>query len=134
MPWLWPALFSAVVMAWMQALMWMPYGLRGIRVVISVLWLLAIDVVVFVAVDLHATDATIVALLAPQLPIAYVIARYGVARARRGEIPDWSLGFRNEREGSAEAAEGVGEGDVVPEPLDQGSGESMDSAEKSAQN
>ena len=39
-----------------------------------------------------------------------------------------------EREGSAEAAEGVGEGDVVPEPLDQGSGESMDSAEKSARN
>ena len=28
----------------------------------------------------------------------------------------------------------AGEGDVVPEPLAQGSGESMDSAEKSAQN
>ena len=31
-----------------------------------------------------------------------------------------------------QAAEGAGEGDVVPEPQDQGSGESMDSAEKSA--
>ena len=39
-----------------------------------------------------------------------------------------------EREEHGEAAEGAGEGDVVPEPLDQGSGESMDSAEKSAQN
>lgn len=36
-----------------------------------------------------------------------------------------------EREESDEAAEGVGEGDVVPEPLDQGSGESMDAAENS---
>lgn len=36
-----------------------------------------------------------------------------------------------EREESAEPAEGVGEGDIVPEPLDQGSGESMESAEKS---
>jgi large subunit ribosomal protein L25 len=38
-----------------------------------------------------------------------------------------------ERESSAEAAEGAGEGDVVPEPAAQGSGESMDAAEKSAQ-
>jgi large subunit ribosomal protein L25 len=39
-----------------------------------------------------------------------------------------------EREESAEAAEGAGEGDVVPEPADQGSGESMESAENSADN
>jgi large subunit ribosomal protein L25 len=39
-----------------------------------------------------------------------------------------------EREESAEAAEGAGAGDVVPEPQDQGSGESMDSAEKSQDN
>jgi large subunit ribosomal protein L25 len=39
-----------------------------------------------------------------------------------------------EREESAEAAEGAGEGDTVPEPQDQGSGESMQSAEKSADN
>ncbi|WP_448625450.1 50S ribosomal protein L25/general stress protein Ctc [Geodermatophilus sp. URMC 64] len=39
-----------------------------------------------------------------------------------------------EREQSASAAEGVGEGDVVPEPQAQGSGESMESAEKSADN
>jgi large subunit ribosomal protein L25 len=39
-----------------------------------------------------------------------------------------------EREESDEAAAGGGQGDVVPEPQDQGSGESMDSAEKSAQN
>jgi large subunit ribosomal protein L25 len=34
----------------------------------------------------------------------------------------------------AGAAAATGQGDVVPEPLDQGSGESMDAAEKSAQN
>ena len=39
-----------------------------------------------------------------------------------------------EREESGEAAEAAGEGDVVPEPQDQGSGESMDSAEKSQDN
>jgi large subunit ribosomal protein L25 len=36
-----------------------------------------------------------------------------------------------EREESGEAAEGAGEGDVVPEPQDQGSGESIESTENS---
>ena len=65
----------------------MPYGVRGLRVVVSVLCLAAIDAVVFVAVDGHAANGTLIALLAPQLPIAYLVAWYGVARARRGDTP-----------------------------------------------
>jgi len=30
-----------------------------------------------------------VAILAPQVPLAYLVARFAVARARRGEVPDW---------------------------------------------
>jgi hypothetical protein len=90
LPWAWPALFGAAVMAWMQALTWRPYGLRGLRVVACVLYLAAIDVVVFVAVDSHAATGTLLALLAPQLPLAYLVAWNGVARARRGEVPDWT--------------------------------------------
>ena len=30
-----------------------------------------------------------VAILAPQIPLAYLAARYAVARARRGDVPDW---------------------------------------------
>jgi len=89
-PWVWPMLFLAVVIAWMQALTWMPYGLRGIRVVVAVAVLCAIDTVVFAAINLRVADSTLVALLAPQLPIAYLAAWYGVARARRGETPDWT--------------------------------------------
>ena len=29
------------------------------------------------------------AILAPQLPLAYLAARFAVARARRGDVPDW---------------------------------------------
>ena len=54
------------------------------------------------------------------------------AEALEAELAEAEAGI--EREESEEAAQGTGEGDVVPEPLDQGSGESMDSAEKSAQN
>jgi hypothetical protein len=80
----------------------MPYGVRGLRVVLAVIALAAIDMVVFAAVNLHVANATFVALLAPQLPIAYLVARYGVARARRGEVPDWSLRLRQGREPSGE--------------------------------
>jgi len=33
-PWIWPMLFCAATIAWMQALMWMPYSVRGLRVVL----------------------------------------------------------------------------------------------------
>jgi len=34
-----------------------------------------------------------VAIVAPQIPLAYVAARFAVARARRGDVPDWRPKF-----------------------------------------
>ncbi|WP_104525841.1 50S ribosomal protein L25/general stress protein Ctc [Blastococcus atacamensis] len=56
------------------------------------------------------------------------------AEALEAELEQAETEAGIEREESDEAAGGTGEGDVVPEPQDQGSGESMDSAEKSADN
>jgi large subunit ribosomal protein L25 len=56
------------------------------------------------------------------------------AEALEAELAEAEAEAGIEREESAEAAEGAGQGDVVPEPAAQGSGESMGSAEKSAQN
>jgi len=56
------------------------------------------------------------------------------AEALEAELEQAEAEAGIEREEHGEAAEGAGEGDVVPEPQDQGSGESMDSAEKSADN
>lgn len=53
------------------------------------------------------------------------------AEALEAELAEAEAEAGIEREESAEAAEGTGEGDVAPEPLDQGSGESMDAAENS---
>jgi len=36
-------LFCAATIAWMRALTWMPYGVRGLRVVLAVIALAAID-------------------------------------------------------------------------------------------
>jgi hypothetical protein len=88
-PVIWPALVAASLLAWTQALMWMPYPLRGMRVGITVLWLATIDAVVMVALHLKASEAVMLAIVAPHVPLAYLVARYAVARARRGDVPDW---------------------------------------------
>ena len=67
-------------------------------------------------------------------PEALVIGFLGAptAEALEAELAEAEAGAGIEREESDEAKAEAGEGDVVPEPQDQGSGESMDSAEKSA--
>ena len=65
-------------------------------------------------------------------PEALVIGFLGAptAEALEAELAEAEAEAGIEREESAPAEEGVGQGDVVSEPQDQGSGESMDSAEK----
>jgi hypothetical protein len=88
-PVIWPALLAASLLAWTQALTWMPYPLRGLRVIITVLWLTVIDAVVMVALEFKAPEPVMLAILAPHVPLAYLAARFAVARARRGDVPDW---------------------------------------------
>lgn len=88
-PLIWPALLAAVFLAWTQALMWMPYGFTGLRVIVAVPWLAALDAAVFLAIEYQVPEPVMIAFLAPQLPLAYFAACFAVARARRGEVPDW---------------------------------------------
>ena len=56
LPLIWPALLAAAFLAWTQVLTWMPYGLPGLRVIVTVLWLAAIDAVVILAVQLEVPE------------------------------------------------------------------------------
>lgn len=94
LPLVWPALLGAVWLAWTQVFAWMPYGLPGLRVVVALLWLVALDAVVVLAVHFDVPESRMVALLAPQLPLAYLAACLVLARARRGDEPDWRGLFR----------------------------------------
>src|ERR1041385_328408 len=89
LPLVWPALLAAAFLAWTQALMWMPYGLPGMRAIVAVTWLGALDAVALLAIHYRVREAVMAAFLAPQLPLAYFAARAAVARARRGDVPDW---------------------------------------------
>src|SRR2546423_4557106 len=67
----------------------MPYGLPEIRLIVAVLCLAALDTAVLLAIHFKAREPMMLAILAPQLPLAYLVARFAVARARRGDVPDW---------------------------------------------
>ena len=88
-PFIWPAVLAASLLAWTQALTWMPYGLPGLRVIVTVLWLAVIDTIVLVALQYKAPELVMLAILAPQIPLAYLAARVAVGRARSGAVPDW---------------------------------------------
>src|SRR2546421_8956613 len=92
-PWIWPALMAASLLAWTQALTWMPYPLPGLRIIVAVLWLGTIDTIAILALHFNARESLMLGILAPQIPLAYLVARFAVARARRGDVPDWRGGF-----------------------------------------
>lgn len=89
LPVVWPGLLAPVFLAWLQALTWMPYPLRGLRLFVATGWLVALDAIVIIAFELRTPEPAMLAILAPQLPIAYLVARFAVTRGRRGDVPDW---------------------------------------------
>ncbi|HTG99850.1 MAG TPA: hypothetical protein VL882_06260 [Vicinamibacterales bacterium] len=100
LPIVWPGVMMAVVLAWTQVFMWMPYGFRGLRVAVAVIVLITLDTLVILAINYKMSETALVAFLAPQLPVAYLCACLVVARARRGVVPDWNV-FSRARVGEA---------------------------------
>jgi hypothetical protein len=97
-PLIWPALLAATFLAWIQAVTWMPYGFRGLRVIVLMLWLILAESIVMLAMHYKVAEPMMVAFLLPQLPIAYLAGRFAVARARRGDVPDWLEAFARRRQ------------------------------------
>jgi hypothetical protein len=88
-PLVWPGLLAASLLAWLQALTWMPYPLAGMRVIATVVCLTMLDAVVFTALENQVPEHVMLLILAPNIPLAYLVARIAVARGRRGDVPDW---------------------------------------------
>src|SRR5574341_277490 len=99
----WPMLYGSAVIAglWVIATrfaVW-PSGVDvsliwpALRVVAAVMWLAAMDAAAFTAIDRKVAESVMIAVLAPQIPLAYLCACLAVAKARRGEMPDWRPRF-----------------------------------------
>jgi len=92
-PWIWPALLAVSLLAWTQALTWMPYPLPGLRIIALVMWLGTIDMIALLGLHFKAGEWLMIGILAPQIPLAYIVARFAVSRARQGEMPNWRHPF-----------------------------------------
>jgi hypothetical protein len=92
-PVIWPGILAVAHITWTQALTWLPYGLPGLRVFVVLLWLTVIDTIVLLALHFRLSEPVMAAILLPLVPLAWPVARSAVARARRGDVPDWRGGF-----------------------------------------
>jgi hypothetical protein len=92
-PLVWPAVFAATFLAWTQVVTWMAYPVPGLRMIVAVLLLVAVGTVGIVAVELKPPESLMVAVFAPQLPLAFFAARAAIVWARRGDVPDWRRAF-----------------------------------------
>lgn len=101
LPFVWPALLAVTFIAWTQVLTWKTYGLRGLRVIATVIWLISLDAIIITAVETRTPDSLLIAFLAPQPPLAYAAACFYLARARRGDVPDWRVNRMAPAGGSA---------------------------------
>ncbi len=104
LPLVWPGLLAVTFIAWTQVFTWKTYAFRGLRVIVTVAWLISLDIIVILAVETKVSSEVLSAFLAPQLPLAYATACFFLARARRGDVADWHLGgFRTPAVGGATA-------------------------------
>jgi hypothetical protein len=94
LPLAWPALLLAAVLAWLQVVVWWPFGLPWARVFVAMPLLLGGAVIIPAALQESGllTDPVAVPLLAVLLVLAYPAAVAGVARARHG-AGRWQLGW-----------------------------------------
>jgi hypothetical protein len=89
-PWVWPALLAVVLMIWVQALSWTPFPLPWMRAIVGAA-ALSVPIVVVAAglTELQLSDAAVSGILALFVPVGMLAAYRGVARERRGDVPDW---------------------------------------------
>jgi hypothetical protein len=108
----WPALFLAAMLAWLQALLWTPFGLRGLRfIMLLTLFSLLIAADVFYYSDVipysgaipfawivdnvrsstrvEISEPLLVALYAGLTLIGWTAGYVGVVHARCGRVSDW---------------------------------------------
>ena len=90
----WPAALAVATQAWFQAVLWLPVGLPGIRIL-----LLAAVVPTEVAVAESCvmggvSKAILVSALAGAAVVGWLVGYAGVRQGRRGEEPNWDWAVR----------------------------------------
>ncbi len=85
----WPALLLTAGLAWLQALLWFPFGLRWLRVILVLIVATSLMILVPFLVHEGVSEKMLVAFLSGVTGIAWGVSYIGVAYARRGDALNW---------------------------------------------
>lgn len=98
-PLLWPAMVATASLAWIQALLWAPFGLRGFRLLLLSALPLCLIAAPGVSVYFNRymqgdptagiSEGIIAAMYAGLTLVAWAASYLGVKHTRCGDVPDW---------------------------------------------
>jgi hypothetical protein len=85
----WPALMATAVLAWLQAALWLPFGLRGLRVVVLLLLIPGLIVVAQLSALSGVSEPIRAGVFAGLAVPGWALGYLGVRQGRGGDAPDW---------------------------------------------
>jgi hypothetical protein len=85
----WPAMMATAALAWLQAVLWLPFGWRGLRVVVLLLLILGLIVLAEVTALSGVSEPMLAGLFAGLAVLGWTLGYLGVRQGRRGDAPDW---------------------------------------------
>lgn len=90
----WPAVLAVADLAWLQALLWLPFGLRGLRVFLVVILIPGLLALAEYAVTAGVSEGFLTGLFAGFAVLGWTTAYVGVRHGRPGAVPDWEGIYR----------------------------------------
>jgi hypothetical protein len=90
----WPGVMAVAFLAWIQAILWAPYGLPWLRIVLLALVLIALPWLTGRAVLADTAELSLVLTLGGIAAAGWAVAYLGVRQARYGAGPDWAWIFK----------------------------------------
>src|SRR5262249_55413774 len=85
----WPSLMAMAALAWIQAVLWLPFALRWMRVVVLMFLILGLVVIAELSALSGISEPILVAVFAGLAVLAWMAGYLGVRQGRRGEAPNW---------------------------------------------
>ncbi len=90
----WPMLVAAATVAWCQALLWLPFGLPWVRVILFIPMCAGVITAATSGADANLSEWLLAGLFAGATAIGWLVAYLGVRAARRGDVPNWEALLR----------------------------------------
>jgi hypothetical protein len=85
----WPALFATAALAWVQALLWSPFGLRWLRVLLFAALVPGLVASAGFSMHTDVSERLLVGVYAALTGVAWMVSYLGVRKGRCGDVPNW---------------------------------------------